>query len=94
MEIIKYEGNDKYFFALIKEKEKNYLFAGKVNDITIDTEKDEVSFWPETIKYVRNIYSKLEISFQMREDNSLFKLFELSSEKEYETIISVVKSLL
>lgn len=98
MEIIKYEGFDsnknKYFTGLIKEKEKYYyIFIGKVSNI-YTTSDQKVNIINDNISFINNIHPRIEISLKEMEDNTLFKLFKLNSQEEYDTIVSVIKELL
>lgn len=97
MEIIKYEGfgsnKNKYFTGLMKDEKHYYIFIGKVFNVCLNSDK-EINTINEDIRFISSIHARIEISLKEMEDNTLFKLFEINSEKEYDTIVSVVKSLL
>ena len=94
-EIIKYEGNDKYFFALASNgKDKYYLIYGAVNTISIESKRDSDFFdlcsgngftiTEHSIKVVIDLASR---------HYSALKIIILNSKEEYEHVVAVVKEL-
>ena len=102
MEIIKYEGfgstENKYFFALIQDKEKNtyYMFFANVANIAIElqNETNSIDFTENfTTRFITNKSASLKFDF-LSKHNTLFKMIQLKSKEDYDTIITVVKDLL
>ena len=102
MEIIKYEGfgstENKYFFALIQDKEKNtyYMFFSFFSNIAIElqNETNPIDFTENfTTRFITNKSASLKFDF-LSKHNTLFKMIQLKSKEDYDTIITVVKDLL
>jgi len=100
MEIIKYEGfgstENKYFFALTREKNIYYMFFANVGNISIETQSEESEINLDQhflFQFVRNKTANLKIDF-LSKHNTLFKTIQLKSKEDYDTIITVVKDLL
>lgn len=100
MEIIKYEGfgstENKYFFALTQEKDIYYMFFANVGNTTIElqNESQSIDFNENfTTRFIFNKTANLKIDF-LSKNKTLFKMIQLKSKEDYDTIITVVKDLL
>lgn len=88
--IIKYEGNEKFLFILLKEEDKYFLFISKPKDFIIEAERNS-----QDIQFTRNLKFNVigDIKAYLKINFRKMKVFKLNSEKEYEIITSVVKEL-
>ena len=97
MKLIQYEGNEKYFFALTQDdKENYYMFFANVGNVFIESQCDNnyIDFYKEfTTHFSSNKSANLHIDF-LNKDQVLFKMIQLKSKEDYNTIITVVKDLL
>lgn len=95
-EIIKYEGNNKHFFALASNgKNKYYLIYGAVNTISIESKRGSDFFdlcnGNESTITERSIKIVIDLALQ---HHSAFKIILLNSKEEYEHVVAVVKELI
>ena len=96
MEIIKYEGNSKYIVVLYKEEEKLYVFYALTNALFIDSESEEVDIdgFSHITKFVLNRHVTVHIPLIERENNKVFSIIQVDTEKAYDLIKTVVEDLL
>lgn len=96
MEIIKYEGNSKYIVILYKEEEKLYVLYALTNALFIDSESEEVDIdgFSHITKFVLNRHVTVHIPLIERENNKVFSIIQVDTEKAYDLIKTVVEDLL
>ena len=93
LELVKYEGNDKCIFALLKESdaEEYYLLYSKVNNLFLEHKRD--SDYSDMCLNKGIVITQYSTTITIDLANG-FKIVSLDSKKDYETIIAVVKELL
>ena len=93
LELIKYEGNDKCIFGLLKESdaEEYYLFYSKVNSLLLENKRE--SDYTDMCLNKGIVITQYSTTITIDLANG-FKIVSLDSKKDYESIIAVVKELL
>ena len=96
-EVLKYRGNSKYICILaINEKDKLFVFYALTGNLIINMEKETTDYdLGLARKMIFSTYENYEINIPIKptEQNHMFHIIEIDSEKEYEHICSVVESL-
>lgn len=93
LKIIKYKGTNNFFIALCKIKEEYYIFVSKTTPPNIKVQNDTLYTDNFYISSVKKTYSgSINIDMLANEkDNSLFNLFKLNNEKEFDTISEILE---
>ena len=95
LEIIKYKGTKGFFIALCKMNKEYYIFVSKTKPPNINVQSDILyGFDRLNLKaspYVKTYSGSINIDILVREkDNTLFSLFKLNNEKEFDTISEIL----
>ena len=95
LEIVKYKGTKSFFIALCKIKKEYYIFVSKTKPPNINTQNDALyGIDPYKFKmssFVKTYSGSINIDILVNEkDNTLFNLFRLNSEKEFDTISKIL----
>ena len=103
MEIIKYEGNERYFIGLFKLKddknnEKFYVIYAFTNPLSISSEIEDYNSenlydFDYHFNIIKNKIHKVIIPFKIRENGKAFSIICIEDEKDYNLIKLVVESL-
>ena len=95
IEIIKFQGNDKYIAILVKytnDYETAYrLIFGPLKNLEFTSESEEYR-WGPTLMFGPNLY-KLVLTLDKREKGSLI-MIDISGPEEYETAIKILENML
>ena len=95
LEIIKYKGTNSFFIALCKIKKDYYIFVSKAKPPNINVQSDILYGFDrlnlEAFPCVETYSGSINIDILVREkDNTLFSLFKLNNEKEFDTISEIL----
>lgn len=95
LEIIKYKGTKSFFVALCKIKKDYYIFVSKTKPPNINAQNDIIyeidSYKSKIPSFVKTYSGSINIDILVREkDNTLFNLFKLNNEKEFDTISEIL----
>lgn len=96
LKIIKYKGTNNFFIALCKIKEEYYIFVSKTKLSDIKIQNDTLYTDNFYLSSFKKTYSgSINIDMLANEkDNSLFNLFKLDNEKEFDTISEILECYL
>ena len=95
IEFIKYKGTKGFFVALCKMNKEYYIFVSKTRPPDINAQNDilyEIDpYKSKTFSFVETYSGSINIDILVNEkDNTLFNLFKLNNEKEFDTISEVL----
>lgn len=95
LEFIKYKGTNSFFIALCKKDKDYYVFVSKTKPPNINVQNDILygigSYKSKTFSFVETHSGSINIDILVNEkDNTLFNLFKLNNEKEFDTISKVL----
>lgn len=95
LEIIKYKGTNNFFLALCKIKKEYYIFVSKTKPPNISEQSDILygidSYKFKMSSFVKTYSGSINIDMLVNEkDNTLFNLFKLNNEKEFDTISEIL----
>jgi len=92
LEFIKYKGTKDFFVALCKIKKDYYIFVSKTKPPNINAQNDILyKIDPYKPSFLTTYSGSINIDILVNEkDNTLFNLFKLNNEKEFDTISEVL----
>ena len=91
LEIIKYKGTNSFFIALCKINKEYYIFVSKTKPPIINAQNDTLYKIDPYILFRETYSGSINIDILVNEkDNTLFNLFKLNNEKEFDTISEVL----
>lgn len=93
LKIIKYKGTNNSFIALCKIKEEYYIFVSKTKLPNIKVQNDTLytdNFYLSSFKKTCSCSINIDM-LANEKDNSLFNLFKLNNEKEFDTISEILE---
>lgn len=95
LEIIKYKGTNSFFMALCKMNKEYYIFVSKTAPPNINAQNDIVyatdSYELKIASFIRTYSGSINIDILVNEkDNTLFNLFKLNNEKEFDTMSEIL----
>lgn len=96
LKIIKYKGTNNFFIALCKRKEEYYILVSKTKLPNINVQDNTLYTTPfYKPSFTETYYCSINIDMLVNEkDNSLFNLFKLNNEKEFDTISEILEHYL
>lgn len=96
MEIIKFQGNEKYMTCLVKDVSKYYIVYGLLDKIKIDCNStDDYERIDNLIQFGPATYSCRFIApFLKGKENSMLYYTELNSTTEYDTVTKILETIL
>lgn len=89
IEIIKYEGNERYFIALFKKDNELYAIYAKPKSINLNLEAQSMDEFSFPLLMKKNC--KLEIPFELK-NNTLFSVIKITDTSQYDLIKNVLES--
>lgn len=93
LKIIKYKGTNNSFIVLCKIKEEYYIFVSKTKLPDIKVQNDTLytdNFYLSSFKKTYSCSINIDM-LANEKDNSLFNLFKLNNEKEFDTISEILE---
>ena len=95
MQILKYEGNDKYIVGLAENDKENYIFFAKIDTISLNKEiEEEKDNYGGLIKFISSKKCTIEFLLKINSDNSFIHILKIEDKKEYETICRFLRFIL
>lgn len=96
MNIIKFQGNEKYMTCLVKDAGKYYIIYGLLDKIEIDCNStDEYERIDNLIQFGPVAYScKFIAPFLKGKKESMLYYIELNSTTEYDTVTKILETIL
>ena len=97
MDIIKFNGNKKYFLALAKEEGQLLIVFAQPKNIEMNCENEDIDCrgkYGEIIyRFTKNTSAKIEIPLISNNEN-IIKIFAISNEQAFNTVSSILNSIL
>lgn len=97
MEIIKYCGFKDKFFGLGKEENDYYIITMSVANVKLNVDKKKACIVYRdnpVAQYDTEIKCSVDIVPKVLENNSYIKVIKINNEKEYDTILSIMETIL
>jgi len=97
MNVIKYQGNDRFFTALMEQDDNYFLLYAYTEPLQINTENEHFTCMRENERrFIDDIRMHIRINLIPDDDNnySLYHLMKLNHKESYDDIVHIMESIL
>lgn len=97
MNVIKYQGNDKFFIALMEQDENYFLFYAYTEPLQINREDEQITcIYEDKDRFINDIRAYIRIDLVPDDNNnhSLYHLIKLKHKESYDDIVHIMENIL
>ena len=97
MNVIKYQGNDRFFIALMEQDDNYFLFYAYTEPLQINREDEQFTcMWKNERQFINDIRIHIRIDLVPDDNNnySLYHLIKLKHKESYDDIVHIMENIL
>ena len=97
MNVIKYQGNDRFFIALMEQDENYFLFYAYTEPLQINREDEQITcIYEDKDRFINDIRAYIRIDLVPDDNNnySLYHLIKLKHNESYDDIVHIMENVL
>lgn len=97
MNVIKYQGNDRFFIALMEQDDNYFLFYAYSEPLQINEEAEQITYiYENENQFINDIRAYIRIDLVPDDNNnySLYHLVKLKHKESYDDIVHIMENIL
>ena len=97
MKVIKYQGNDRFFAALMEQDDNYFLFCAYTDPLQINREDERPTCMRKNERcFINDIRMHIRIDLVPDDDNNycLYHLMKLNHKESYDDIVHIMENIL